>query len=416
MRLVLRTLMWLMIAGLLGLAGLAFLALEEQPRVRRSAGFTPADIERARRVLGTHDPRKMPPGVLRTLSVRQEDADLAANYLANRYGRGSARLVLRGGMALLTASTQIPGIARYVNVEAALTETPALPHFEHVRIGRVPVPGWLATWGLTRVLARFNEHAHYGFANGVIKRVSFSDGQLTIVYAWQADLPDRLRAAVLSDDDRERLRAYHETLSAVSRSFPAQRISLTDVLPPMFKLAQERSRRGDAVVENRAAILVLTFYTNGKGLAAIVPAARNWPRPAAHVLTLHDRDDFPKHFMVSAALAANAGGPLSDAIGLYKEVDDARHGSGFSFGDIAADRAGTRFGEFAAGSKDTAARLQQRLSTGVREGDLMPATNDLPEFMPEAEFQRRFGGIGAPAYKQMMATIERRIAALQLYR
>jgi hypothetical protein len=36
--------------------------------------------------------------------------------------------------------------------------------------------------------------------------------------------------------------------------------------------------------------------------------------------------------------------------------------------------------------------------------------------MPEAEFQRRFGGIGAPAYKQMMANIEQRIAVLQLYR
>jgi hypothetical protein len=111
------------------------------------------------------------------------------------------------------------------------------------------------------------------------------------------------------------------------------------------------------VVENRAAIVVLTFYANGKGLAAIVPAARAWPRPAAHTMTLYGRDDFSKHFLVSAALAANAGGPLADAVGLYKEVDDARVGSGFSFNDIAADRAGTRFGEFAAGNKETAARL-----------------------------------------------------------
>jgi hypothetical protein len=40
----------------------------------------------------------------------------------------------------------------------------------------------------------------------------------------------------------------------------------------------------------------------------------------------------------------------------------------------------------------------------------------LPEFMPEAEFKRRFGGIDAPAYKRMMDDIERRIAALPLYR
>jgi hypothetical protein len=46
----------------------------------------------------------------------------------------------------------------------------------------------------------------------------------------------------------------------------------------------------------------------------------------------------------------------------------------------------------------------------------MPATQDLPGFMPEAEFNRRFGGIDAPEYQKMMAEIERRVAALPLYR
>jgi hypothetical protein len=46
----------------------------------------------------------------------------------------------------------------------------------------------------------------------------------------------------------------------------------------------------------------------------------------------------------------------------------------------------------------------------------MPATADLPEFMPEREFQRRFGGIDAPAYKKMMTDIEGRIASLSFYR
>jgi len=36
--------------------------------------------------------------------------------------------------------------------------------------------------------------------------------------------------------------------------------------------------------------------------------------------------------------------------------------------------------------------------------------------MREAEFKRRYGGIGAPAYNRMMDDIERRIAALPLYR
>ena len=46
----------------------------------------------------------------------------------------------------------------------------------------------------------------------------------------------------------------------------------------------------------------------------------------------------------------------------------------------------------------------------------MPNTADLPEYMQEAEFKRVFGGVDGPEYKLMMAEIERRIAALPLYR
>lgn len=46
----------------------------------------------------------------------------------------------------------------------------------------------------------------------------------------------------------------------------------------------------------------------------------------------------------------------------------------------------------------------------------MPAWVDLPQFMPEAEFVRRYGGVGAPRYQAMMAEIERRVGALRLFR
>jgi hypothetical protein len=46
----------------------------------------------------------------------------------------------------------------------------------------------------------------------------------------------------------------------------------------------------------------------------------------------------------------------------------------------------------------------------------MPSVADLPEFMPEAEFKRRYGGIGGPGYNSMMAVIEARVASLALLR
>ena len=46
----------------------------------------------------------------------------------------------------------------------------------------------------------------------------------------------------------------------------------------------------------------------------------------------------------------------------------------------------------------------------------MPDVADLPEFMPEAEFKRRYGGIDGPGYKDMMAKIEARVASRPLLR
>ena len=119
--------------------------------------------------------------------------------------------------------------------------------------------------------------------------------------------------------------------------------------------------------------------------------------------------------MVSAAIAAFADTALADAIGLEKEIEDSRGGSGFSFNDIAADRAGTAFGARAVDA-GTAAALQSRVAAGVGESDILPATADLPEFMSEKEFIARFGSVGAPAYRRMMDDIEGRVAALPVLR
>jgi hypothetical protein len=204
-------------------------------------------------------------------------------------------------------------------------------------------------------------------------------------------------------------------LTEVSRSLKTPNVSLTELFVPLLSFADERSNGANGVAENRAVILLLALYVNGRDLTSIVPNAKTWPRPPRHGVLLNGRADLAKHFIVSCALAAKAGGPLSDAVGLYKELADAREGSGFSFNDIAADRAGTRFGEYAV-SSDSARKLQRRARSGFSENEVMPATQDLPEFMPEREFIRRFGGVDAPAYNKMMAEIERRIAALPLYR
>jgi hypothetical protein len=419
MRRIVRYLVWSLILLLGMAAGAVLLAIEDQPLVNRTARIAPEHIERAKQIVERNDPRKLMPGEVRTVTITQEDLDLAVLYLANRYARGSSRLELRPGAVHIAMSTELPSnpAGRFLNADAVLIESPGLPRFASLEIGRLPIPAWLANWLLGRGVSKLREYEDYRLAMDCVGKLSMAAGGLNVTYQWHPELPARMRTAAIAPEDQARVHVYQVRLAELSRNpVVAGPVSLTTLMQPLFRLAGQRAKDGEAVAENRAAILVLTFYVNGRGLEALVPDARAWPRPVPHMVTLSGRGDFPKHFIVSAALAAYAGEPLADAIGVYKEVADSRGGSGFSFNDIAADRAGSRFGTLAAASPASARKLQDRLGAQVRESDIMPATYDLPEFMPEPEFLRRFGGVDAPAYRQMMAEIERRVDALPFNR
>ncbi len=402
------------------LAGMLFLAAQDRPLVDRPATFTPDNVERAKRIFERNDPRKLKTGDVRSVTITEEDVDLALNYFLQRYARGSSRVVLQRNTAHVSASLRLPRnpIGGYLNVEADLSEGADLPRIDSLRIGRLPIPGGLAGWLIGQALPLLARGEDARFIAGMIQRVTIAEGRLTVVYRWQEGLPSRLQAASVAPEEKERLRQHQTRLAEATRRTPGDGtgVPLMDILRPMFQLAAERSTDGDPAAENRAALLVLTVHATGQDLYTLVPEAKAWPRPAWRNLRLNARDDLALHFLVSATISSHAGTSLADAVGLYKEIEDSRGGSGFSFNDLAADRAGTRFGELAVANADSARKLQQRLASGLRESDIMPATDDLPEFMAEPEFLRRFGGVGAPEYRKMTAEIERRIAALPIHR
>jgi hypothetical protein len=417
MRFLARTFLLLLFALPIVTVVAVWLCFQDAPSVVRSVRLTPQDIENAKRIVAKHEPRKSHDGGARTVAISEQELDLLLNYAANRFGSGAARASLRPATVRLEASAEIPQspFGRYVNIDATLRETESLPRFDRLQIGRLSVPAPIADYLLREALWRIAATERGGLAADIVKNASVTNGQLTVTYVWSSESKERLRAVLLSPADQARMRVYHDRLVETVAKAP-NRVSLAVLMPPLFQTVLERSAGNDVSVENRAAILVLAFYVKGTGLAAIAPAAVQWPKPARRTVTLAGRDDFPKHFMISAAIAAEAGSPLADAVGLSKEVDDSRGGSGFSFNDIGADRAGTRFGEIASQSPERARKLAQALASGVKEDDFMPGVADLPEFLPEAEFKRHYGGIGGPGYNNVMATIEARVASRPLLR
>lgn len=411
-------LVWMLALTALGLlVGAALTIPQNSPLIDRQAQVDAEQVGRGKKILDEHDPHRLKPGEIRSFYVDGGDADAAANYLANQLGKGAAKVDLTPGRAHVRLTAELPRnpLGKYLNVDAYVSERDGLPGIESVRLGALPIPGFLAERLTGWVFQGLRGSEEHRFLTEIVQSVRIAGDQVGITYRWQENLRAKLGNVAIADADQERLRVYWAHLEELSRSKP-DAVSLAELTHPIFALAVERSAQGGHEDENRAAILALTFYAIQRKFSAVLPEAERWPTPRFRTVTLHRRDDLPKHFLLSAALSSGAGGPLANAFGLYKELSDMGGKGGFSFDDIAADRAGTRFGELAVAGEAAAKKLQGFMSAANREADFMPAIDGLPQYMPEAEFKRRFGGVGGAAYKNMANEIERRVAALAFNR
>ncbi len=415
-RLLVWTLALVLLLAIALVAGLA-LMLERAPLLSQTTVLSHEDIARAHLLLRRNDPRRALPGITRALVLSQRDLELLLAQSGPRLRDARSRVRLQAGLALVQISLPLPALpwGNWLNLQAVLRETDGLPAVQRLRIGRLRVPGWLAEAALPRLLGALDLRAQGALAQRLISRVAFRSQRLVLAYAWPDNAPLALSQTMLGAEEQARLQVYADALtglrSAQVRAARAETpVSAATLLPPLFALAARRS--GDdtsAALENRAALVALAFSAYGPGLSSLLgtPIAAAAPLP----LVLAGRPDTALHFLISAALAAERGGPLADAIGLYKEIADSRGGSGFSFHDLAADRAGTRLG---LGAVRDPRALQARLTGGVLEAELLPALADMPEALSEAEFKRRYGAVDSAAYRKLSDEIESRIDRLPL--
>lgn len=193
------------------------------------------------------------------------------------------------------------------------------------------------------------------------------------------------------------------------------------VVQRVFALAAVRSVGGDAVVENRAALLALGGVFGHPALLdlARIPGGGDEARRLGERfrLTMHGRRDWARHFFLSAGIVQVAPDGVSGGAGLLKEqLDATAGGTGFSFADLLMDAAGTRFGLAATGDRERARWMQIRVAAGIREEDLVPRDAGLPEGLTAARLEAEFGGVGGEGFRLVEAEIARRVDALPLYR
>ncbi|MGE3773832.1 MAG: hypothetical protein AB7I32_12990 [Gammaproteobacteria bacterium] len=417
----LRLLGWLVLLACVGLIAvvlaLPFALVDDVPRVEAGARLKPPQIARARALLAEHDPRRLRDGDVRALKLSADELGLVTNYVLAQLGGGASRVQIGPHVLEAIVTAQLPPnpVGRYVNVEIGLSETGAMPLVDRLRIGRLRVPSLFVNPLLAGALHLAHARAGLADPGSLLHGVEFGDDGIVVHYQWHTAIADAVRKQLVPTEDAVRLHEFHGVLVALTRQGTGA-LPLPQLLAPLFELAASRASTGDPQADNRALLVVLSSYLSGRRLDALVPGAAEWPSATRRSVRLHGRVDLAKHFVNSAALAATGGQAVAQTVGLFKELDDSRSGSGFSFIDLMADEAGTRFGKRATESRVMARALQPRAAIAFADADWMPAPVGLREHMSEAEFNRRYGGVDGPGYRKVLADINRRVDDVALYR
>lgn len=385
-------------------AGLVLLVAEPTPLVAVDAELAPTELRDLAHLVRGSDLKH--PGI-KSATLTAPKLDALADLAARRLG-GHARLRAGHGGAALYASFPMGRGLGFANLSVELRETAGIPAVASAQLGGLPLPAMLVDALL-----------HHGLSElapaGQLLRVDFRPEQVQVIYRL-TDGAKEAAVALLGDIEQRRLGARQAQLATiVARQHRAGHLSLATLLSGL--LAEPTGIDGaddrpDPVADNAAALLVLAAYVNNRRLPA--PAAGAVPE--RRTVLLRGRYDLAQHFSISAATAAKGGSGLSHLVGLAKELSDADGGSGFSFPDMLANRAGIRFAELATDSADSALHVRRMARAGLTEADIMPSPEGLPEGMQQAVLVRTIGTPSSPGYDRLIEHIDRRIDATKLHR
>ena len=402
----------------------AVAGIESTPLVEPARRLSHQDISRIKLLLRQHDPRHLKKQELRTLLLTERDLNLLLEYANPHLLKASGRVDMQPAAMKVQLTVKLPDnpLGGYLNMTADLSDVDGRIHIKRFTLGGLSLPVWLLEplllQGHRVMLARFDE---YRTAVDAISSYQFQDDRLVVVYQLDPNLVERLKQSgkvfLLPESETHRMLAYHEELARISGQYVSRRISLGKVLTPLFQLAAVRTTEsGEPQAENRALLLTLTMYALGMNINRFIDVPLEQPVKSLH-LTVLGRHDLVQHYLVSAALTVSAGSGLSAAMGVFKELDDSRGGSGFSFADLLADRAGIRLAEMATATEPQARLLQKRMGDPLLlEKDFMPSIVDLPEGIMELEFKHRYQDLDSKSYRIIEDEIESRLSQCKVYR
>ena len=400
---------WKLALGLIAAATLALVLLvtSSQPWVAESRHASAEQVAAARALANeARKSRKSREPV--AIEVDAAELEAISAMVTQGFAPNRFEAAVEDGVLTLTGSR--PFLFRWINIRAeASGKSTGIPEFA-VRIGAVPLPRWLSDWALARIQQRMaDQGGTLPPVDTIVRSMTIGEDGLTArVLVPQGSLLAHARATGTPPIDEDAVAAVY------------CRLARADEAQPEPLLARQLGRALAATEPTSeghgAALVALALFTAGpeaRELAGDRVALGDCSGPPAR-LTLQGREDWAKHWALSAALETAAGSRISTAIGEWKELADTlakgpllapRDPSGFSFVDLAADRSGI----MTAQALLDPARLEDARARLLRAGeaDLLPAaTLELSDGLTDAQFARRYGATDDPRFAEKVKQID----------
>ena len=411
-----------------------WLSLDRTPLPFEAAQVTSVEKRRLVDLLHGKNPLALDDNETCTLWLTEHDLNVLLSWglsLGSSARKASVRLA--PGSLALGGSVAVPlgtDRCRYLNLEltggAGVQNGTLRLDVDRCRLGCIEMPHWLLRSLSSIFVSQLCLDRRWEPFLKATHEMRIEPSFVELAYG-RVRLPPELRRELLgptaaNEEVLASTQAQIDHLLAVIKPLRSAQRTFGLCFETVFTLARERSVGRDAIKENQAGIFALGILLGHPRIEEILgltgagdgrPAARHNLIPVA----LRGRSDWTRHFCVSAVLAVLSDEAVSGAAGLLKEeLDGDTGGSGFSFSDLLADRAGTIFAIQATRDEASARAMQERLAGGFRIDEFFPPAADLPEGLSDAQFQARYSGVGGEGYLRLIAEIERRVTGCAAYR
>lgn len=417
-------------------AGVLFATLlDAAPRTGPMAAPSPEDIAVTRRFVKEVRQKTLDAAPLerdRVLVLSELEANGILRTAARMFPAGRAQVLVLDDRVFAQASLPLPWPleGQWLNVEGVAPEFQGSPRLEHIDVGGWSLPPAplveMARMAANLVLGNHAGDVVLGSAEGLV----IEDDQLLLSLALREDDKNGFMNAlfgVLRGEAMPSSEMIDDYYVDLRRAIDAGELpDRGSYLPHLrFVLARVLERSNDETLANEytAGVFALAKACGAQEFSMIVGRLVGRPRDdmagwqrACDEVVFADRIDIRRHFATAAALRAASNRGMSVSIGEFKELYDSLGSgsrSGFDFSDIGADQSGIRLSDtIMAGTR---ADLSRTLNHLQAESDVLVDVTRLPQIMPRAEFEARFGSISSEAYAKQFADIEALIDEIPIH-